>query len=179
MMELTQGEREDLESGGEVPWTLDPDLDKNEILRGNHQDCGYDVMLKWVTRSMAVQATCSHCQKHVKNISKSRLGMGTKSLTPSYRREITASRRFEALMRSNGMCETPYCSFVGRDKLVVDHMYSLKDAADDGVREPWIHSLDNLAALCPECNSGKGRKSFPDWAIKFIREQRKEVEEIG
>ena len=157
-------------SGQSVPWELDPKEDKPCPLCG-----GYNVMLRM--QGMAVRADCSSCKRrngdsvYVKFVPKQRLQMPTQHHTPAYRSEIKPKARQKAFERANYTCEV--CGKYALGDLHADHMYSLADARDNGViNESWVHSLDNIAALCGECNSGKGRSSLPLEIRNEIRKRR-------
>ena len=165
-----------LSSGQAVPWVLDPEQDKP------CKDCGgYNVTLRM--QGMQVRADFSSCKRRdgksvwVKFIEKARLQMPTLHHTPDYRREIKPKQRQEAFKRANYTCELcgKYAGKYALGDLHADHMYSLADARDNGdINEPWVKSLDNIAALCGECNSGKGRSSFPLEIRNAIRKRRED-----
>ena len=161
-----------LSSGQAVPWVLDSEQDKPCKHCG-----GYNVTLRM--HGMQVRADCSSCKRRngesvwVKFIEKARLQMPTLHHTPDYRREIKPKQRQEAFKRANYTCEL--CGKYALGDLHADHMYSLADARDNGdINEPWVTSLDNIAALCGECNSGKGRSSFPLEIRNAIRKRRED-----
>lgn len=51
---------------------------------------------------------------------------------------------------------------------MVDHMLSVDDGLKLGLSEDQLNNIENLAALCPACNLGKGRTTLPLYLVVAI-----------
>ena len=175
MMELTQGEREDLESGGEVPWTL-PTGPDSSCKWCDGSDVALTIHLSHTSDATQIRASCIKCwdmgeRKFVKWVPKGSIGVRAEALNPrNDRPKVKARDALKVKMRAGNKCEL--CGDDGSD-LEVDHMYSINNAKINGdVWEPWVNSMSNWDALCIGCNREKGGRSFTRWVIEFIREPR-------
>jgi len=108
---------------------------EGEIITKNGQDCVY----------------CSNCSRFLYNAPKWETEREDRTLSSI--RTISPSKRFRILNRANGKCEI--CGKNG--ELVVDHIIPVIEFEKEGFNIEELNLDENLCALCPECNSGKGK----------------------
>lgn len=94
---------------------------------------------------------CVDCGVALYNAPKTELGQKPRTITTIHN-GVKASTRYRVLERANGRCDL--CGNTG--PLHVDHLLSVKLGFDLGLTEVELNSEENLAALCEECNLGKG-----------------------
>ncbi len=106
---------------------------------------------------------CIGCDKLAYNAPKTETGKERRSISTS-RAGLKPKQRYRIIERANGACEL--CGVRGRH-MQVDHLLSLDDAHSDLLAKLELTDRelndtdDNLAAMCEECNAGKGNMSIP------------------
>jgi 5-methylcytosine-specific restriction endonuclease McrA len=108
---------------------------------------------------------CSWCQAFQYNAPKTETGLRARSVTTVHA-AIKPKLRAKVIERATGRCE--FCG--ARGILHVDHLLSVNDGLSFGLEDAEINSLDNLAALCEECNLGKGSLSItPRFYVALLK----------
>lgn len=166
-LELTQEDKDALASGETVPYQRSPN-DPTQWCCGNP-----NVWL--VKRGPHIGARCAVCNTlSPKWVKRDQVGLPTRSISSS---KISPWMRATILMYAKGRCQL--CAIhidliTELDGLVVDHMISQKACNRHGW--DWLDMESNLAALCPECNSGKSSRSMPiDHIESVLHKREKEV----
>lgn len=72
------------------------------------------------------------------------------------------------IIRAGRRCELCGAPAAGTEGLMVDHMLSVNDGLKLGLTEDQLNNIENLAALCPACNHGKGRTTLPLYLVVAI-----------
>jgi|TARA_R100000093_G_scaffold68986_1_gene40930 5-methylcytosine-specific restriction endonuclease McrA len=94
---------------------------------------------------------------YIKFVSKKELGIAQRSVRSHP--DIAPNIHYKVMERAGGMCEL--CgSHSDEFPLHVDHILSIYDAKNMDIEIRIYESMDNLMALCEECNLGKGRTSL-------------------
>lgn len=139
-------------------------VDETQLLmRAPCPHCGG---LEGVIRPQGLQdcVYCVACGRWCYNAPRAETGRAPRRLAG--RTSIPVSKQYRIKERASGRCEL--CG--ARDELVVDHILSLKDGRDLGLSDFELNHDENLAALCPPCNSGKGAISMsPRVYIALLR----------
>lgn len=105
---------------------------------------------------------CVHCSKCLKwqyNAPKTETGRAVRSVQTVHE-AIKPQTRSKVLLRSNSHCELCGKSSEIRP-LHVGHLISVDSALPAGLTDDEINSLENLAAMCDECNLGLGSEPVP------------------
>lgn len=95
---------------------------------------------------------CTGCGRWQYNAPKTETGRAARS-TQTTHESIKPKLRAQVLMRANAHCEL--CGKSGCD-LHVGHLISVKSGMDNGLTDAQINDLENLCAMCSECNLGLG-----------------------
>lgn len=118
--------------------------DVGRIVEKGAQDCVY----------------CSQCGRWNYNAPRSETGKPTRSVSDRDS-SIKPAKRAKVLLRATGRCEL--CGKKPSDEasLHVGHLLSVKDAESLGVSREDTDSMENLAAMCDECNLGLSEETVP------------------
>lgn len=140
-------------------------------MRAPCPDCG---ILDGYLRTKGGQdlVSCINCGRYCYAAPKTETGRAVRSVSTT-RAEIKPKKRAAVLIRAHQRCEL--CGRPGAATeagLHVDHVLTV-DAGhklgltDDQINDQ-INDLENLAALCTECNLGKGNTTLPLWLFAAI-----------
>jgi 5-methylcytosine-specific restriction endonuclease McrA len=99
---------------------------------------------------------CNRCLKWSHNAPKTETGRKARTVSTTHE-AIKASVRAEVLLRATGRCEM--CG--AATSLTVGHLVSVKAGHDGDLTDDEINSLENLCAMCNECNAGLGATPVP------------------
>lgn len=69
--------------------------------------------------------------------------------------------RARVIERATGRCEMCGKRPDSMAELHVAHLLSVQDGKEGGLSEEDVNSLENLAAMCDECNLGLGKRTVP------------------
>jgi 5-methylcytosine-specific restriction endonuclease McrA len=100
---------------------------------------------------------CAACSRFQYNAPRTETGREKRSVSTVHS-ALKPKRRAQVLLRANGACEL--CHTSGAE-LHVGHLLSVDDALKSGLTDEEINSLDNLCAMCAECNLGLGKETVP------------------
>ena len=106
---------------------------------------------------------CGECNRHVYNAPKTELGL--RPVTVQTIRDISPADRVYVLFRAAGHCEVPGCGKTFGTEVVphLAHLVSVNDILRLKLplqeAKRLANCLENLAALCDECNLGLGKAS--------------------
>lgn len=111
---------------------------------------------------------CSQCGVWQYNAPKVETGREVRS-TKTVHEAIKPKVRSEVLLRANGKCEL--CGKSSADAVLhVGHVISVITGLQNGLTEVELNDLENLLALCDECNLGLGDQPIPlRFMIQVIR----------
>ena len=120
--------------------------------------CGADAIIR--DNGPHREARCSHCHRHIKNVSKAELGEPKRSAT--LRGTIKPGQRSRIIQRAKLRCECcgrpASATGVG---LHIGHVVGIEEGTQAGVSAEVLNSDENLIAECEECNLGHGRAPLP------------------
>lgn len=129
---------------GREPWTL------RKPCR-----CGAGVGAPALLIRSTRRVDCDVCGQFVYWESKAEVGEAPRTVQSL--RDVKPSQRARIIERATGRCE-----LCGRKPpevvLHVDHLVSVAVGAEAGLTEAELNDDENLAALCEECNLGKGER---------------------
>lgn len=114
---------------------------------------------------------CGTCGRALYNAPRTETGERQRSVT-TVRNGIPPKLRAQVIIRANRRCELCGAPAAGTEGLMVDHMLSVADGVQLGLTEAHLNNIANLAALCPECNLGKGRAALPVYLMVAILQAR-------
>lgn len=103
---------------------------------------------------------CVACSRAVYNAPRTETGERQRSVT-TVQNGVKPKMRFVVLNRAGRRCELCGEPIELHEGLAVDHLLSVEDGLALGLTEAQLNHIENLAALCEECNSGKGRTTLP------------------
>jgi hypothetical protein len=102
---------------------------------------------------------CYWCGTFAYNAPKTETGERKRSVTTVHN-GIKPKQRARVFLRANARCE--FCG-IGAEQTVlhVQHLISVDDGIAEGLTDDEINHMDNLAALCEECNLGLSKQTVP------------------
>lgn len=131
--------------------------------------CGDEFVVTTMTNGQDI-ARCATCNKYRKCVPRSQSGREIRRMTD--RGQLKPKLRADVLIRAGRRCELCGTPVEATDGLAVDHILSVKDGRRLGLTDAQLNSIENLAALCELCNSGKGRATLPLWLVVAIVQAR-------
>lgn len=102
-------------------------------------------------------AYCVNCGAYQYCVPKTETGRAAEAVTR--RPGIKPKQRARILGRDGNRCVFCGGAAISGVELVIGHLLSVADAIALGVPDEDTYHDENLAAMCPECNSGIGRDS--------------------
>lgn len=110
---------------------------------------------------------CAACGRAVYNAPRTETGERQRSVMTVHN-GIKPKVHATVMIRAGRRCELCGAPAAGTEGLMVDHMLSVDDGLKLGLTETQLNDIENLAALCPACNLGKGRTTLPLYLIVAI-----------
>lgn len=110
---------------------------------------------------------CASCGRAVYNAPRTETGEEQRSVM-SVHSAVKPKMHATVILRANRRCELCGAPGSGTEGLQVDHMLSVEDGLKLGLTEAQLNHIENLAALCPACNLGKGRTTLPLYLVIAI-----------
>ena len=102
-----------------------------------------------------------------------RINPGNRLCDATIHNGIKPKTRYRIIERAGSRCQL--CGASGN--LHVDHLLSVEHGLAHGLTDEQINSDENLAALCEECNLGKGNQSIALWLMVALLRARTTVPE--
>ena len=110
---------------------------------------------------------CAACGQYAYSAPRTETGERQRSTTTVHN-GVKPKARATVLMRAGRRCELCGKPVEATQGLNVDHLLSVEDGLAQGLTEAQLNHIENLAALCEECNLGKGRTTLPLWLVVAI-----------
>lgn len=112
---------------------------------------------------------CVWCSTYQYNAPRTETGREVRKLT---RGPLKTKLKTAVWIRAGRRCELCGTPVEATNGLAIDHMLSVEDGKALGLSEAQLNNIENLAAMCEECNSGKGRTTLPLWLVVNILKAR-------